>query len=380
MADKLDLSKIRTDIDRIDEEIAHLFEERMETVNKVAEYKKINNLPVRDKVREKVVLDKCRQRVQNSAYADGLRKIMAQIMDISVDREKKILATTEKPSTAEWLNADKVSVGYQGVAGAYSYLAVKKYFANDNIEINNYTLFEDVTRAVREGVVKYGVLPIENSSTGGITEVYDLIRQYGCYIIGEQCVKVEHNLMAWPGTKLENITEVYSHPQGFSQCRPFFRQYPQMQLIPYFNTAKGAELVSEKKTNYMAAVTSKEAASIYGLEILAAGINANTNNYTRFFVIAAEPIKSKAADKITLVVTLQHEPGSLYRLLGYFQEGGLNLLNIESRPIEGKSWEYFFHIDVSGNLEDGAVKDALKKIEKEATECKILGNYIADKI
>ena len=126
MADKLDLSKIRTDIDRIDEEIAHLFEERMETVNKVAEYKKINNLPVRDKVREKVVLDKCRQRVQNSAYADGLRKIMAQIMDISVDREKKILATTEKPSTAEWLNADKVSVGYQGVAGAYSYLAVKK--------------------------------------------------------------------------------------------------------------------------------------------------------------------------------------------------------------------------------------------------------------
>lgn len=380
MVEELDLSKIRIDIDRIDEEIARLFEERMETVNKVAEYKKINNLPVRDKAREAIVLDKCRQRVQNSTYADGLRKIMAQIMDISVSREKKILAETGKKADKTWVNSNKIIVGYQGVAGAYSYLAVNKYFAKASIDIHNYTLFEDVTRAVSEGAIKYGVLPIENSSTGGITEVYDLIRQYGCYIIGEQCVKVEHNLMAWPGSKLEDITEVYSHPQGFSQCRPFFRQYPKMQQIPYFNTAKGAELVSEKKTNYMAAVTSKEAADIYGLEILAAGINANTNNYTRFFIVAAEPMKSKEADKITLVVTLQHEPGALYRLLGYFQTGGLNLLNIESRPIEGKSWEYFFHIDVSGNLEDRVVKEALGKIEKEATECKILGNYIADKI
>ncbi|MFA7067410.1 MAG: prephenate dehydratase [Acidaminococcaceae bacterium] len=380
MGEKLDLGKIRTDIDRIDEEIAHLFEERMETVNKVAEYKKANNLPVRDEAREAVVLGKCKQRVQNSAYADGLRKIMAQIMDISVDQEKKLLAETKARKSVIWSQGTVVPVGYQGVAGAYSYLAVKKYFAKADISISNYMLFEDVTKAVREGKIKYGVLPIENSSTGGITEVYDLIRQYNCYIIGEQCIKVEHNLMAWPGTKLENITEVYSHPQGFSQCRPFFRQYPKMQQIPYFNTAKGAELVSKEKTNYMAAVTSKEAASIYGLEILAAGINANTNNYTRFFIIAAEPVKSKEANKITMVVALKHEPGSLYRLLSYFQAGGLNLLNIESRPIEGKSWEYFFHIDVSGNLEESPVQEALEKIKKEATECKILGNYIADKI
>lgn len=380
MAEKLDLSKIRSDIDSIDEEIARLFEKRMETVNKVAEYKKANNLPVRDEAREAVVLGKCKQRVQNSAYADGLRKIMAQIMDISVSQEKTLLAETKVHKSVVWPQGTIIPVGYQGVAGAYSYLAVKKYFAQADISINNYMLFEDVAKAVREGKIKYGVLPIENSSTGGITEVYDLIRQYNCYIIGEQCIKVEHNLMAWPGTKLDNITEVYSHPQGFSQCRPFFRQYPKMQQIPYFNTAKGAELVSKAKTNYMAAVTSKEAASIYGLEILAAGINANTNNYTRFFIIAAEPVKSKEANKITMVVALKHEPGSLYRLLSYFQAGGLNLLNIESRPIEGKSWEYFFHIDVSGNLEEPAVQEALEKIKKEANECKILGNYIADKI
>lgn len=382
MVEKLDLNKIRSDIDCIDEEIARLFEERMEIVNKVAEYKKEYNLPVRDKLREAEVLDNCKKNVQNPVYADGLRKMMAQIMDIAVDREKKLLAETNKnkelilPISV----AVPVPVGYQGVPGAYSYLAVKKYFAKANISIKNYTLFEDVARAVSEKEIKYGVLPIENSSTGGITEVYDLIRHYNCYIIGEQCIKVEHNLMAWPGTRLENITEVYSHPQGFSQCRPFFRQYPKMQQIHYFNTAKSAELVSEKKTNYMAAVTSKEAADIYGLEILAAGINADTNNYTRFFIIADTPIKNKNANKITLVVSLKHEPGSLYRLLSHFQAGGLNLLNIESRPIEGKPWEYFFHIDVSGNLEENAVMKALEKVKKEATECKILGNYIADKI
>jgi chorismate mutase / prephenate dehydratase len=378
--EKLNLVKIREDIDRIDSEIAKLFEKRMETVNKVAEYKKENKLPVRDKEREAVVLDKCRQRVQNSAYADGLRKIMAQIMDISVEREENLLEETKVIKHPVLPKGMPIPVGYQGVAGAYSYLAVKKYFSNANIKIQNFTLFEDVAKAVQDGKIKYGVLPIENSSTGGITEVYDLIRRYGCYIVGEQCVKVEHNLMAWPGTKLDSITEVYSHPQGFSQCRPFFRQYPHMQQIPYFNTAKGAELVSKKKTNYMAAVTSKEAADIYGLEIIAAGINANTNNYTRFFVISSEPINSKAADKITMVVSLKHEPGSLYRMLGHFASGGLNLLNIESRPIEGKSWEYFFHIDVSGNLAEEAVKKALGEIKTESIECKILGNYVADKI
>jgi len=377
--EKLDLVKIRKDIDCIDSDIARLFEKRMETVNKVAEYKKENKLPARDKKREAVVLDKCKQRVQNSAYADGLRKIMAQIMDISVEREEKLLGETNATTPIVVPEGAPIPVGYQGVAGAYSYLAVKKYFNNVNVIIHNFTLFEDVAKAVQEGKIKYGVLPIENSSTGGITEVYDLIRRYGCYIVGEQCVKVEHNLMAWPGTNLDNITEVYSHPQGFSQCRPFFRQYPHMQQIPYFNTAKGAELVSQKKTSYMAAVTSKEAANIYGLEILAAGINANTNNYTRFFIIAAEPVESKEADKITMVVALKHEPGSLYRMLGYFAAGGLNLLNIESRPIEGKSWEYFFHIDVSGNLNEEKVKKALREIKQETIECKILGNYVAAK-
>jgi chorismate mutase/prephenate dehydratase len=273
--------------------------------------------------------------------------------------------------------SETIPVGYQGVEGAYSHVAVKKFFLGQDFKAQNFTLFEDVVKAVVGGQVKYGVIPIENSSTGGITEAYDLIRRYDCSIIGEVLVKVEHCLMAAPGTKIEDVTEVYSHPQGFSQCRSFFRQYPKMQLLNYFNTAKAAELVSQKKTNYMAAVAGEQAAELYGLEILAKGINANKNNYTRFFVIAAAPIVNPAANKITLVLTLKHAPGSLYRALGKFANNGINMLNIESRPIEGKSWEYFFHIDISGNLADANVQKALEEIKEDSSSYLVLGNYVA---
>lgn len=367
--ENLDLEEIRQAIDRVDSQLAKLFEERMNIVLQVAAYKKAHELPVKDTERENLVLAKCKDRVNNPAYVKGLQKIMQQIMDTSCDLEEVILG-----------NAEIIPVGYQGVPGAYSHLAMQEFFAGQVIEEINYTLFEDVVQAVREGKIKYGVLPIENSSTGGITEVYDLVRRYDCFIVGEKCLKIEHHLLAYPGTKLEDITEVYSHPQGFAQCRQFFKNYPAMKQVAYFNTAKGAELVSQKQTNYMAAVAGKQAAERYGLSIVAPSINANKNNYTRFFVIAKTQKVDVSADKITLVVALKHEAGSLYKLLGHFNECGLNLLNIESRPIEGKSWEYFFHIDVSGNLQEDKVKEAMRRISAEATECKILGNYVADRV
>lgn len=377
---ELNLAEIREKIDKIDAEIAKLFEERMDAVHEVAEYKKEKKLPVRDKAREAIVLNNCKRRVQNSAYADGLRKIMAQIIDISCRQEEEYLQSEASPTVTAQSHGAKMLVGYQGVPGAYSHLALQKYFAGSDVEEHNYTLFEDVAQAVKEGEVIYGLLPIENSSTGGITEVYDLVRRYDCHIVGEICVKIEHNLLAYPGTTLDKITEVYSHPQGFAQCRPFFKQYPKMLQIPYFNTAKGAELVSLRKTDYMAAVAGRKAAELYGLEILASNINANTYNYTRFFVIANKPQEIPNADKITLVVSLKHEPGSLYHMLGSFYHNGLNMLNIESRPIEGTPWEYFFHIDVSGNLQDLNVKKAIAEIESKSTFCKVLGNYVGDKI
>ncbi len=271
-----------------------------------------------------------------------------------------------------------IPVGYQGVPGAYSHLALRQYFAGRPVEARNYMLFEDVINAVMKGEIHYGVLPIENSSTGGITEVYDLVRRYGAFIVGEKIVKVEHCLLAWPGAKLEDIREVYSHPQGFSQCRTFFKEHPAMRQFNYFNTAKAAELVAEKKTGYMAAVAGAQAAEQYGLAILARGINTNQSNYTRFIVISRERELVPEADKITLIVSLKHQPGSLYRVLSHFARYQINMTNIESRPIPGRPWEYYFHMDITGHLTDPAVRQALADLPEDTTECKILGNYPAD--
>ena len=271
-----------------------------------------------------------------------------------------------------------IPVGYQGVPGAYSHLALRQYFAGRPVEARNYMLFEDVINAVMKGEIRYGVLPIENSSTGGITEVYDLVRRYGASIVGEKIVKVEHCLLAWPGAKLEDIREVYSHPQGFSQCRTFFKEHPAMRQFNYFNTAKAAELVAEKKTGYMAAVAGTQAAEQYGLVILARGINTNQSNYTRFIVISRERELVPEADKITLIVSLKHQPGSLYRVLSHFARYQINMTNIESRPIPERIWEYYFHMDITGHLTDPAVRQALADLPEDTTECKILGNYPAD--
>ena len=242
----------------------------------------------------------------------------------------------------------------------------------------NFVHFEDVVTAVKNHEIKYGVLPIENSSTGGITEVYDLVRKYDCHIVGEKIIKVDQNLLGLPGASIDNLKQVYSHPQGLEQSREFFRKHPAIELIPFFNTARSAQMVSESGDPEKGAVASRQAAKLYGLEILAANINYNSANRTRFIIIADQPEHRPDADKITVVIATQHEPGSLYKVLQHFYKGGLNMLNLESRPMEGRSWEYFFHIDLTGNLSDPKVRQGLQDVAEYSAYCKILGNYVAD--
>lgn len=276
------------------------------------------------------------------------------------------------------MTQETIPVGYQGVPGAYSHLALQQYFAGQSVKAHNFMLFEDVVAAVMDGTVRYGVLPIENSSTGGITEVYDLVRRYGAFIVGEKIVKVEHCLLGIPGATLDDIREVYSHPQGFSQCRAFFKEHPAMEQFNYYNTAKAAEMVANKKDIHKAAVAGAQAADQYGLAILARGINTNQSNYTRFIIISRQQELAPEADKITLIVSLKHQPGSLYRVLSHFARYQINMTNIESRPIPGRPWEYYFHMDITGHLTDEAVQKALADLPEDTTECKILGNYRAD--
>ena len=369
------LQRCREQIDACDRELVHTFERRMEAVLQVAEYKEARQLAVLDRDRELRVIAGARERLQNPRYADALTDVMEKVMEVSRKLQVEMLA---QHATERQQQGAAVRVGYQGVNGSFSHQALESYFAGRPKVALNYNEFEDVFKALRAGEIQYGVLPIENSSTGGITNVYDLLRQYDCHIVGEKIVKVDQNLMALPGTQLTDVRRVYSHPQGFEQSRDFFKQYPQMQLIPYFNTAKSAKMVSESGDHTIAAVASAQAARLYGLEILAANTNYNAANHTRFVVVAAQSEHSPAANKITVVVAVKHEAGSLYKTLGVFYDCGLNMVNLESRPIEGKSWEYFFHIDFVGNLDNPEVKKAVDMLNEQVAYCRVMGNYVAD--
>lgn len=269
----------------------------------------------------------------------------------------------------------ELRVACYGARGAYTYEAMEKQFENREKEVIFCPLFEDVVKAVREGQADYGVVPMENSSTGGITEVYDLIQHYDCAIVGERMVKIEHVLLGVPGATLDDIDTVYSHPQGFAQCREFFMEKRNWKQQPYFSTAQSAEKVAREGKKNQAAVASRTAGRLYGLQVLKDTIAFNSTNYTRFFIIGPTMEIADDADKITLVLSVRHEPGALYHVLGYFFYGGMNMTHLESRPIKGKPFEYFFHIDVMGKLRNPANAQTLRGIESMSTYFKILGNY-----
>ena len=370
-----DLEQLRTEIDRLDNTLVETLEARFNAVRRVAAYKDARKMPVLDRERGLKVIAKTVGRLHDKAYGPQLQEIMEKVMAVSRNLQIEILADNIRKREQA---GDPIRVGYQGVKGSFSHQALEDYFAGVPKVEMNYVHFEDVVVAVKNHEIKYGVLPIENSSTGGITEVYDLVRRYDCHIVGEKGIKVDQNLLALPGAALEDIRKVYSHPQGFEQSRAFFRRHPAMEFVPFFNTARSAKMVAESGDRTKAAIASRQAAKLYGLTVLAENINYNNANTTRFIIIADEPEHRPDANKITVVIATKHEPGSLYKVLGHFYACGLNMTNLESRPIDGRSWEYFFHIDLTGNLDDPKVRQGLQEIAEHSAYCKILGNYVSD--
>ena len=269
----------------------------------------------------------------------------------------------------------KPIVGFQGVPGAYGEEATYAYFNEAWSEIIAHDSFEDVIEALVEGKIDYGVLPIENSSAGEILDTYDLIKNHNLFIVGEQSIKIEHNLLGIKGSKLEDIREVYSHPQGLSQSKVFLKKHSQMEPCPYINTATACQHVAELKDPTKAAIASKRAAKIYNLEILEPHIQYNKNNFTRFIVLSNKMHVEDVSNKISIVFSTKHTSGSLYNILGHFAYNGLNLLKIQSRPLLDKKWEYYFFADLEGNLQEANVLIALSQVIKQSSFFKILGNY-----
>lgn len=373
------LLELRDKLDVIDEQIVKLYEERMAICEEVGNIKIDAGRKIFDKQREKEKLAVVTANAKNDFHKKGISELFEQLMSMSRKLQYQLL--TKKGALGRLpfigvnsLDVDGARIVFQGTEGAYSQAAMEQYFGND---INSFHVqtFRDAMEAIEEGSADFAVLPIENSSAGAVNEVYDLLMEFENYIVGEVFLPIDHTLAGLPGTKLSDIERVYSHPQALMQSAKFLDDHRDWQQISVANTAMAAKKVLEDNVPTKAAICSAYAAEFYGLEVLEEKINHNSKNATRFIVVTNQKIFLKDATKISICLEGAHESGSLYHLLSHFIYNDLNMIKIESRPIEGRNWEYCFFIDFEGNMADGAVKNAIRGLREEARNLKILGNY-----
>lgn len=374
----MDLLELREQIDAIDRQIVSLYEQRMEICGRVAEYKIETGKKVFDRQREMEKLAKVRSLTHNDFNSHGVEELFEQIMSMSRKLQYQLLAQHGDMGRLPFIRVEELEtrgarVVFQGAEGAYSQAAMTRYFGEE-IQSLHVDTFRDAMSAIDEGSADFAVLPIENSTAGIVSEIYDLLVEFENYIVGEQILQINHCLLGVPGTKLEDIRMVYSHPQSLMQSSRFLSGHDWRQ-ISMQNNAFAAKKVAEEQDRTQAAVASEYAAKVYGLEVLRQGVNQEKDNSTRFIIVTNQKIFRKDAAKISICFELPHHSGSLYHMLSHFIYNNLNLCKIESRPIEDRSWEYRFFIDFEGNLADSAVKNALRGLRDEARNMKILGNY-----
>jgi chorismate mutase/prephenate dehydratase len=374
----MDLSEIRLQLDECDKELVKLYEKRMNLAEEVAKTKLESGKAVLDKDREKVKLASVAASVENKEFEGGAKEMFKLLMSMSRKLQYKKLLESGRHINIPFIPIDDIRKGsprvvFQGDEGAYSQLAMKKFFGDDVDSIHVPT-FRAAMCAISEGSADYAVLPIENSTAGIVSEIYDLLAEYENYIVGEQVLKIEHCLMGVKGAKIEDIKTVFSHPQSLMQSARYLDERDWKQIsMP--NNAFAANKVAKEGDKSQAAIASELAASVYGLDILEKGVNSAENNSTRFIIITGQKVYRENADKISICFEVTHESGSLYNCLGHFIFNGLNITKIESRPIEGRTWEYRFFLDFDGNLSDPSVRCALTGLREEAKYLRVLGNY-----
>lgn len=375
----IDLVKSRESIDRIDKQIVDLFEERMKIAGDVAEYKKNTGKKVFDPERETQKLMTLGALASTKFNERAILELFSQIMSISRkyqyslldEQEERFEELQELPKTAD------TRVCFFGAPGSYTEQAMMECFGDKVIGFPAAT-FKEVMEAVQNNEADYGVLPIENTTTGGITDSYDLLVEYDNYLVGEHVLKIEHALLGLPGADINNLKTVYSHSQGISQCKKFFEGHPKIRPEVSLSTSESAKRVMEAKDSTLAAIASKRAADIYGLEVLKECLNTEEINSTRFIIITGKKVYLPNANKISICFELPHESGSLYKMLSHIMYNNLNMTKIESRPIKGRSFEYRFFVDFEGKITDAAVLNTINGIREEATRLQVLGNIATE--
>lgn len=375
-----DLSEIRKRIDAIDTQICDLFSRRMQCTHEVAEYKRANNKPVLDRGRERAKLADVASKVPES-LRDYSQVLFNLIMEISRAQQS---AENNQDSPLAGQIARAVSdtpalfprsafVACQGVEGAYSQHAADRLFKHATI--NYFEEFEGVFRAVDQGFCKYGVLPVENSTAGTVNQVYDLMMRHKFSIVRSVRIKVDHNLLALPGAKLEGIRDIYSHQQAINQSRQFLDSLPNVTVHVAENTAAAAKMVAESGRTDVAALSSRSCAELYNLVALARNVQDSDANYTRFACIAKDLEIYPGADRTSLMVVTKNDPGSLYKVLARFYALDINLVKLESRPIPNSDFDFMFYFDVECPVAAPEFASLIASLNDVCEEYRYLGSY-----
>ena len=374
------LEEIRKDIDKVDSQIADLFKERMALSLDIAKAKQEGNLPVVNASREKEILHRISNEVGEPL--DGYARILfntlfdlsrsyqnnylSRVSDIG-ERIEKALEETPK------LSPKKAVVACQGVEGSYSQAACEKLFEVPSTMYFN--SFEGVFNAVEKGLCQYGILPIENSSYGSVGTVYDLMRNYNFHIVESIRLRINHSLLAKPGTKLKDVKEIFSHEQAIGQCGEFLKTLKDVKITICENTARAAKMVAESERDDVAAICSRDCMELYGLESLNNNIQVSDNNYTRFICISKNLEIYPGANKISLMLTLPHRPSSLYHMIAKFAALGVNLTKLESRPVPGSDFEFMFYFDMEASVYSPELVNLLGQLENQPELFVFLGSY-----
>ena len=376
----MELTDYRKQLDEIDDRLLQLFLQRMEISADIAFLKQKNNLPVLDAKREREKLLSIRDQAP-AEYSEYAVSLFSTIMELSRSSQNRILnrKTTVTKEIEEAIRStpqlfpQSATVACQGVEGAYSSIASEKLFSLPNIFY--FSTFEAVFNAIEKGLCRYGVIPVENSTAGSVNAVYDLMLHHDFRIVRSVRIKVDHNLLVKPGTKMGDIREIYSHGQAISQCRTFLSSLSNVKVIPCENTAVAAKMVADSDDCHLAALSSRSCMDLYGLSCLRSSVQDHDNNYTRFICISKDLEIYPGADRTSLMITLPHKQGSLYHVISRFHALGINMNKLESRPIPERDFEFMFYFDLDSPVYSPKFIQLMGELDSVTEKYQYLGSY-----
>ena len=376
----MDMEKLRNEIDEIDDSLVKLFEKRMQSTARLSKHKKEHSVPVSDRTREREIIYRMSGKVAPE-LAGYTKSLYNTLFDLSKSYQNSLISPESKLASeikkslegSEKLFPERAVVACQGTEGAYSQFACDRMFKYPEIMYVN--SFDSVFEAVGRGLCRYGILPLENSTAGSVTAVYELMQKHKFYIVGSIKLCISHSLLAAPGVRLDGVKEIFSHEQALNQCSKFLSELKDVKVTVCANTAEAAKSVADSGRSDCAAICSGDCAELYGLSEIASGISNTENNYTRFICISKELEIYPGASCTSLMVRLPHKPGSLYSVISRFAALGVNLTKLESRPVPGSDFEFMFYFDVDASVYSPELAELITQLENELPGLVYLGSY-----